>query len=292
MKPAVGRPRMGPMTQGTIFSCAVAEDYPRCTTHGLIITARCDVANDKVRTYNYIPIVALNDWLHHDGRLILADRLLSETRGKVRGILKDSGFSPSILETESPRMVLKTLYEDTDNNPKGAKFRPRFRELCDRYELACQAAASDAPEGICIQLAEVVPSLRDGLITELATQRLAGYYFLDCLELDGDDNGYVALLREVQAIPRAAAMAVASGLDAFLFAEMCRTEPLLVGRLRIGTDEMAMPIGIVLSPNLEHLMQSFSLLFGRIGIPDLELTYLAGLWSRQPSVKGASKCAL
>jgi hypothetical protein len=59
----IAYPQRGAMTQGTIFSCAVAEDYRACTTRGLIITARCDVANDKVRTYNYLPVVPFSDWI-------------------------------------------------------------------------------------------------------------------------------------------------------------------------------------------------------------------------------------
>ncbi len=125
---------------------------------------------------------------------------------------------------------------------------------------------------------------------ELAAQRLAGYYFLDRLEPDGDNNGFVALLREVQSIPRCAAVAVADGLDASLFADICKAEPLLGGRLQISEDSLAMPVGILLSPNLEHLMQSFSLLFGRIGIADPEPVYVAGLWDCQPSVRETMKC--
>ena len=77
-------PNPGPMTQGTIFSGAVAEDYNGCETFGLVITARCDVANDKAETYNYLPVVRLNDWIHRDGRLILGERLQKEAEAGLR----------------------------------------------------------------------------------------------------------------------------------------------------------------------------------------------------------------
>ena len=101
-KAVVVYPEGGPPTQGTIFSCAVAENYVGCQTCGLIITARCDAANDKVRCYNYVPVVTLNDWVHRDGRVILAERLMAETLGGLRGTLTDAGLSASILETEEP----------------------------------------------------------------------------------------------------------------------------------------------------------------------------------------------
>ena len=102
MSSVIVYPRKGPMTQGTIFSCAIAEDYTGCPTYGLVLTAGCDVAHDKVRVHNYIPIVHLDDWLHRDGRIILAQRLLSEAMGAMRSTLKEAGHSPSILETENP----------------------------------------------------------------------------------------------------------------------------------------------------------------------------------------------
>jgi hypothetical protein len=45
-----------------------------------------------------------------------------------------------------------------------------------------------------------------------------------------------------------------------------------------------MPLGLLRSPNLEHLMQSFALFFGRIGIADIPPKYVAQLWARQPSI--------
>jgi hypothetical protein len=51
------KPTLGLLSQGTIFSCASAEDYPDCLVHGLVITARCDIAQSKVPIFNYLPVV-------------------------------------------------------------------------------------------------------------------------------------------------------------------------------------------------------------------------------------------
>ena len=277
------------LTQGTIFSCAVAEDYLGCRTHGLIITARCDVANDKVRTYNYVPIVTLDDWLHRDGRLILAERFHAEALGSLRGALKDAGFSPSILETESPRSVFNTLFLPATKAGKAAKARDRFEDLCSRFELANLGISSPPSDAVCVRIADAAPRLKDVMISELVNQRLNGYYFLSCIEPHGADTGSVALLREIQHMPRGLAHGVAEGLDAARLAEMCGSDPSMRGRLQIGSNDLAMPIGLLSSPYVEHLLQSFSLLFGRIGIADPDPSYVAGLWSRQLSVVKAGE---
>jgi hypothetical protein len=50
-----------------------------------------------------------------------------------------------------------------------------------------------------------------------------------------------------------------------------------------------MPVGVLSSPFIEHLMQSFSSMFARIGLPDLENEYLATIWQSQPSVAESRK---
>lgn len=56
-------------TQGTVFSCAYAEDYTDTSVYGLVITARCDAAQDKAPIFSYIPVVSLPDWVLCDGRI-------------------------------------------------------------------------------------------------------------------------------------------------------------------------------------------------------------------------------
>jgi hypothetical protein len=285
MKPSVAPPKFGPLTQGTIFNSAVAEDYADCETHGIVLTARCDVEQDKARTYNYVPVVLLRDWRHRDGRILLGERLMSDTIGKLRDALIAGGYSTSILETEHPRSVLQTLFPAA-NTTKMAKARAEFDALCSRHELATQALSSDPAAGVCDALAAAAPKLRTRLVQELTSHRLAGYYFLQQIDPQGDDIGYVALLREVQLIPRKLAQAIGTGLDADTFARMCGEDPTLKERLRIGPKDLAMPVGILQSPNAEHFMQSFSLLFGRIGIADIDKSYIEKLWERQSDTEG------
>lgn len=84
---------MGSLNQGTLFSCGAAEDYAGCDVHGIVITARCDVANDKAQIYNYLPVVKLDDWLKRDGRILIAERGIKTTFGEMKNALKDVGYN-------------------------------------------------------------------------------------------------------------------------------------------------------------------------------------------------------
>jgi len=271
------------MTQGTIFACGVAEEYDGCPVHGVVITARCDVAHDKVRVHSYLPVVTLDDWLHRDGRIALAHRLLKEATGRMQAALRDAHYSPTVLETEQPQVVLESLF------PSGSdrSLRARFEKGCEHFDLACRSLASAPSHKMCLDVARQAPKLRDGLVSELVHNKLSGFYFLSAIEPHGLDLGYVVLVREIRAVPREVALAIADGLDGAFFDDMCRASPSLRDRLRIRPGEFAYPVGQLLPPHLEHLLQAFAFLFSRIGLPDPDRAYAEGLWARQPTVISA-----
>jgi hypothetical protein len=281
---AISHPKYGALTQGTIFTCAVADSYDHCETFGLVITARCDAANDKVWCYNYVPIVHLDDWVHRDGRLILAGRLLADSSGALRKALSEAALSPAILETEQPRTLLDTIFDPTKASAKVLRARERFAEVCERYELANDAFLAAPADGTCLKIAKVVPHLKDNVVAELVHQRLAGYYFFDRVAPDRADTGYVALLRQVQILPKRLAHEIARGLAPEQFSELCAAQPAFSSSLFFSSQDLAMPIALVSSPHIEHFMQSFALLFSRIGINDPDPSYVAELWTRQASV--------
>jgi len=283
----VNAPSRGLLTQGTIFSGARAESYVGCDVHGLVITARCDIANDKVHSYNYLPVVRLTDWIQRDGRTILAERLQAEALGSLRIVLRECGHSPSILETEGLERIGQVLFESEKPDKKLAKLQQRFVENAERYGLATRAVASDPDQRLCNVVVSKCPHLKDGLVKELVTYRLNGFHFLKRIEPHGTDLGFVVLLREIQVLPRTVGLAIATGFGHFEFEEMCKTDASLRTRLDVPKDALAMPVGALISPYVEHLMQAFATLFGRIGIADHESSYVRDLWDRQPSVKEA-----
>jgi hypothetical protein len=136
-------------------------------------------------------------------------------------------------------------------------------------------------------MVSAMPRLKEVLVKELTSYRLNGYYFLKRLQPQGDDLGYVVLLREVGTLPRSVAMAVAEGMDRSQFNELSGCDGSIATKLNVGEDDLAMPIGVLASPNIEHLMQAFSFLFGRIGINDHDSSYVCSLWERQSSIKEA-----
>lgn len=75
-----------------------------------MITARCDAVNDKIRTYNYLPVVHFDDWMQRDGALILAEKAAADTKNSMKNVLKTVSLSRTILDSEEPRRILEVAF--------------------------------------------------------------------------------------------------------------------------------------------------------------------------------------
>jgi hypothetical protein len=284
MLDSIVRPKLGVLSQGTIFTCASAEDYHECNVRGLVITARCDIAQSKAPVYNYLPVVRLDDWIHRDGRAILCDRVLKSLNGKMRTCLRNSGYSDTILLTQEPADILATLFSDKIDKSK-ARARDQFKKLTEDRKLVQHCMGSSAEACSIVQMADQFASDRDALMKEITQQRLNGYYFLPSTTPQQEAAGHVVLLRQVQHIPRDLAARVGGGLSEDEYLVACRETATTPDRLSFKAEKFAMPIGSLPSPHIEHLMQAFSVLFVRIGLPDLDPNYLDSIWDTQPSVE-------
>jgi hypothetical protein len=121
-------------------------------------------------------------------------------------------------------------------------------------------------------LKENFGSTYSSLIKELMTHRLAGYYYLPRVEIDQDMGCYVVLLRQIRSIPGNLAKLLPGGLRR---ADVLSKFPDQAGHFRWpDSASAAIPEGVIPSPHIEHLLQSFSLLFGRIGLPDTDSKHI------------------
>ena len=99
-------PKTDQFTQGTIFSCGYAEEYEGVAIYGLVITARCDAAQDKAPIYSFVPVVALKDWIMSDGAQIIIERSILDHQNTRKNILLGIDLSASLLKTKTPDEIV------------------------------------------------------------------------------------------------------------------------------------------------------------------------------------------
>lgn len=257
-------PNSEEFTQGTVFSCAYAENYMECAVFGLVITARCDVAQDKVPVFSYLPTVALDQWILNDGASILLDRIEADCVNSLKNLLKIANISDSLLKTHPPEAIYEAHFRQHENSKSRTtqceKFQSTIGLLNDVKSL--QENKSDKKK-----LADTLRKNQnkvDALLKELSGHRLTGYYLLRQLETYTEtEKDFVVLLREVHHIPATIAKKIAKGLS-----ELQKTKESNLCPKFYHQNDIALPIAKLKSPWIEHLMQNFSLLFSRIGVKD------------------------
>lgn len=267
------------LTQGLIFSGGIAQGYEECRTHGIVVTARCDAINEKTPVFNYLPAVKMSDWLLRDGLVICADRILSDCHNSIRNTLKHAGFSSSILESNSLEKIVETLFPQSDK--KLEKMRRNIISFGQTIQSVEQIIKAPLNSGVFRDLHLCNDRICDAVVREICSHKLAGYYFIPQISLEDDDDGYVILLREVHNIPKEVANVIVRGVNRDEANQaLIHHAPGQDKFFNWSCHDYVMPIGLLRSPYLEHLLQQFSLLFGRIGIPDVSSEYLSSLVSR------------
>ncbi|MCA1297721.1 hypothetical protein [Stappia indica] len=281
LRPQIEDAHLGNLTQGTIFSCAKAFRYPGKEVHGLAITARCDVAQEKYRLLNYLPIVRLSDWFLLDGLEILIDRELKDKKGKIINCLKENNLSPNLILSVSISEIVKVHFSSSKQAGGNSKARDRLISIDSDIKLINRLL--DSKEELFSWFVNNRCKLIKSLLRELFDHKVVGYYFMERILPTSIADGFVCLLREVASLPREVAVELASGLSRERWREFGPESG--GGGLDLSLDDLAMPVSQLGSPSIEHLMQSYANLFGRIGIADPQAAEMDEILSRTLSFR-------
>ena len=277
----IGNPHPKELTQGTIFTCALAEEYPGIPVLGIIITARCDVSHGKAPIFSYVPLVKFEDWLLQDGRRVLAGRCMAAARATMKAAVVEAKLTPSILETVSHAAISAELGKSADKG--GLATAKRFDEAL----VVLSKAESAIMDVVSVDESKKFISDNQKTYNQMASEVLSGlmsdFYYIDRSEIGEQCLGYVALLREIRSVPALLARALLTGIDVSQFVDLCCKHSTLENKLAItSNDHYAMPVGLMLSPFIEHFMQRLTHLFSRIGVTDFPPEKLKGLRAMVP----------
>lgn len=212
---------------------------------------------NKVQVFNYVPVIRYEDWLRCDGAKLISDRIGADLLGKMKSILEENKKSVTVLESYSPLDIAETVLP---GHTAFATLAQKF-DLCAKIRKENQLTSARRS-----QLVSINRKIAEKFVKELWANQLVGFYFLEDVGMTdhASDCGYVVILREIHHLPRNVASAIAGGhlITEYPIAgtnEFCsKTTPF----------DFACTTGVIRSPWIEHVLQQFSIMFSRIGLPD------------------------
>lgn len=238
------------LQQGAIFSGAIADGLPeRPDLYGLVITPRCDIANKKVSTIHYLPVIPFKLWKYE----ILSKLYQNSQYEKLTENLVMFCRTNNLTET-----IFDKKYNFTDkdiiqaishvNGYKDALNKYHEREKLEDIEY-CKGKVKDW-------------SRSKDKIKDLIQNKQAHYYLIEDWEYQG--QYMVIMLRDVKRLNFSFAENLEKGVsekildeEIYLRNDICKSDT----RTMVYKFQQ-----VIKSPFLEHIMEAFSKNFCRIGI--------------------------
>lgn len=239
------------LTQGSVFYRAYAEDYSDFINYGLVITARCDISQEKAPIYSYLPLISFDNWFLGEFTKVLYNKVNKSVYKNLISAFSQIGGSELLLETYGLD-VLEKRFSDEGKKAQRENFFKKVQE----YKLL-QRLLSDEIEvkevKSIINSSKLFLSESEKIVDDLISQNLAGYYFIDDITNDG---AHVLKLRDVYHIKSSYALELKNGTR--------------LPNVDYGEDqnEVSFTVGEIKSPYIEHILQKFTNIFSRIGIDD------------------------
>lgn len=254
------------LDQGTIIYGMNSPKYPDVCCYGLIISASCDIANDKISKLYCLTCVDADEWMltqvgydqmYKDKKLQLMKKMSDESQ--------KYGLNAELLMSFSEKQFRTIVEENIDN----LKERKSISKVYEQYKKFCVVTASTKGRKTAIYEDK---KTAQKYMEQMGKGDLLHYYYLPKIAFDdkkGKSEGLVVDLQEILTIDcKDAKRFISPGIDFLTLADYSKEEQTRLCEyfwLKKDSD-FVMIEGKVESPWREHLMQRFSYGFVRIGI--------------------------
>ena len=257
MRNIYSKGKIGQLTQGSIITGCIAEEFPDLEVNGCVITPRCDLGHEgKVNTVHYLPIVPFENWF---SKLAVPEVFLhwkSELAGSIDNIMKEAGCGEKItsfaLEKEDVVKLAETKISGKNLNSIRTKIDCFFCRETDKefkdYLLQVKGKHID-------------------YLKLLKENKLSSYYLLEKWDKTCKSEFYVMLLRDVRRLSFATAKKISKGVwEQDLNPINQQVDDLHVSATGEGFYYIDSQIE---SPYVEHILEAFMYNFNRIGVEDM-----------------------
>lgn len=250
----VALPYFGKITQGSIFCYAPNYNYEIDFSYGLIVTARCDIVNFEskgVQCLHYVPVVPFSMWMEREGLYISLSYAIKDALNKLDSECLGKDISIEALLNIGNIEICRKIIKSKDD-----------LKLTEKFEnYAMLISMSSLPFLELKKHVKIFKSQIYQLTKEIVLNSKIGYYFLRQIDPDAVcGENFICLFREIHSISSEIAINLHNGI---MLSDFCKKN----NDDGIENEKVVEQISRVTSPDIEALMQSFSAIFTRVGIP-------------------------
>lgn len=251
------------ITQGSIINGIRSEKYPNISCLGIVISARCDLANCKINKAYLITALNAEQWIKGVGLKLACEDLIKAKSIELEKWSKANNFQYEILETFSLEEIEVNI--ETVEDKKNCKIiLDKWKDLYALKEIREQNTIDSKKP--CYKL---IKSKAKDKLKEIATERNTHLCYIpkDAYNpTNRKSEGLVVDLLDLCTIPiDVMEMLQRNEIDAMVLKQEIRLKLSELLFLE-NDDDFATVIGQIKSPIIEWLMQRFALSFIRIGI--------------------------
>jgi hypothetical protein len=254
-------------TQGLLFYGARSTFYPNKPCYGIVITARCDLVQNKIPTVHFVTVIPIADWIKTDCAIMIGKDIRNNVFNKLSQYMTKYNLDRNTGIELGPEKFERVLLS-YETNPKNQTSISAEMKKWKMAEDIVTANLSEAEKTNIIPSIPEFESIKKKKIENIVNHQLRAYYFFAGEGLEGKLE-FVANFRDIQTMKL-------EHFDLLLEHKIdCRYRQILYNKELKETfflskkEDFAMYTDVVMSPNIEHLMQSFAFLYSRIGIKDV-----------------------
>ena len=251
---------MNGITQGTMISSMRSERYIGHQCYGIVISARCDLANKKITKVFYLIAIPLEEWILSDaGFSILLSGVVTNIEGSLKDFAKNNDLSWIDLKTFSLEEFEQVVCELQMKNRQAKDIIHKFKKFkvytTHKYGLREKQSIISAErksfEGGCMEIVSG-KNLQFSYIPEDAINDIINGVVIDHQELDYLTISTAELVDNYK-------------MDVTVLTKE-EQEKFNDKFFIIEEPGYSIPLCTIKSPWIEYLMQRFSNMFTRIGV--------------------------
>jgi len=256
--------RLKAITQGSVIHGIRSKKYNDCSCSGIVVSARCDLANSKIQTVYLVSALKVEQWIIEVGVFEAMEDLIRQRRGTLAKWAQQHGYDMGSLEEFSIGDIERNINIVCEHNKERTELLSKWKEFFALKQLGHSKSPLD------------IDSHRDAIlkfakqkVKDICKSAYGHYCFIPASTIQRDSqegDGFIVDLQDILALPIELIRKIQEDdCDGMILANDERI--LLDGYLYLPHDyDFATVIGTLPSPWVEWLLQCFSNSFVRIGV--------------------------